>query len=36
MRDWLLPFAPVAVVLYFVVFPQQFEAVMNWAARLVH
>ena len=34
MRDWLLMFAPIGLVLYFVLFPDQFSAFMGWAARL--
>ena len=30
MRDWLLVFVPLGVVVYFVVFPDQFGAFMSW------
>jgi hypothetical protein len=33
MRDWLLLLAPLAAVIYFLVFPDQFSAFMNWAAQ---
>ena len=36
MRDWLLPVAPIAAVVYFVVFPDQFYALLDWAASLMH
>ena len=35
MRDWLLLLAPLALVAYFVVFPDQLGAFMAWAARLL-
>jgi hypothetical protein len=35
MRDWLLLLAPIALVLYFLVNPDQFGAFMDWAARLI-
>ena len=34
MRDWLLMLAPLALVLYFVIYPDQFSAFMSWAAQL--
>ena len=36
MRDWLLPMTPIAVVVYFIVFPDQFGALLDWAARVMH
>lgn len=35
MRDWFLPVAPIAVVVYFVVFPDQFNTLLDWAAALM-
>jgi hypothetical protein len=35
MRDWLLLLAPVIVVVYFLVFPGQFDAFMSWAQHLI-
>jgi hypothetical protein len=34
MRDWLLLLAPLALVLYFAIYPDQFSAFMSWAAQL--
>jgi hypothetical protein len=31
MREWLLVLAPVAVVIYFVIYPDQFAALLHWA-----
>jgi len=36
MRDWLLPMAPVAALLYFAIYPEQLYALFNWATRYVH
>ncbi len=36
MRDWWLPMAPIAVVMYFTIFPQQFGDFLNWAGTLLH
>jgi len=36
MREWLLPMAPIAVVMYFTVFPQQFGVFVYWAGNLLH
>ncbi len=36
MRDWLLPLAPVAVIIYCVAYPSQFDAFVLWAEQLVH
>ena len=35
MRDWLLLLAPIVLVIYFLTYPDQFSAFMNWASRLV-
>jgi len=39
MRDWFLPLAPIAAVVYFCAFPSHlavFALVFGWANRLVH
>jgi hypothetical protein len=35
MRDWFLPAASIAVVVYFIFFPNQFCALLDWAATLM-
>ncbi len=35
MRDWLLLLAPIALVIYFLVYPDRFSAFMAWASHLV-
>jgi hypothetical protein len=35
MREWNLVVAPVAVIIYFTVFPAQFNALIMWAERFV-
>jgi hypothetical protein len=35
MREWLLVLAPVAVVIYFVIYPDQFAALVHWAGGLL-
>ena len=35
MRDWFLPLVPVATVIYFVAYPQQFDAFVLWAETLM-
>jgi hypothetical protein len=35
MRDWLLLLAPILVVAYCLVFPDQFDTFMAWAQRLI-
>ncbi len=36
MRDWLLPVAPVAALIYFAVYPDRFAAFIGWAGRYIH
>jgi len=36
MRDWLLPMAPVAALIYFVMYPDKLWAVMGWAGHYIH
>lgn len=33
MRDWLFVIIPIAVVCYFVVYPEQFHALMLWVEQ---
>jgi hypothetical protein len=35
MRDWLLLLAPIALVIYFLAYPDQFSAFMAWAAQRI-
>ena len=35
MREWFWPVAPVAAVLYFTFYPEQFTAFIVWAERFV-
>jgi hypothetical protein len=35
MRDWFLPLLPVLVVGYFLVFPDQFYALIDWAIHVI-
>jgi hypothetical protein len=35
MRDWLLILVPVALGIYFVIYPHQLMAAMDWLARLI-
>jgi hypothetical protein len=30
MREWLLVLVPIALVIYFLVYPDQFHAITNW------
>lgn len=39
MRDWVLPLAPIAIVTYFLAFPDQlgvFETIFVWLGRVAH
>lgn len=36
MRDWLLPIAPIAALLYFAIYPQHLYALFLWAGRYIH
>jgi hypothetical protein len=36
VRDLMFMLAPVALVLYFVVFPDQFSAFLGWAGQYLH
>ena len=36
MRDLIFMVAPVGLIIYFVVYPDQFSAFVNWAGRLLH
>jgi hypothetical protein len=36
MRDLIFMLAPVALIIYFVVYPDQFNALLGWAGQYVH
>ena len=36
MRDLMFMLAPVALVIYFVAYPDQFSAFLNWAGQFLH
>ncbi len=36
MREWSLVLAPFVLVVYFVIRPDQFGALMTWAERFLH
>lgn len=35
MQDWILVLAPVSLVTYFLVHPDQFRMFMNWFGHLI-
>ena len=35
MRDWLLLLTPIALVIYFLAYPDQFSAFMAWAQSFI-
>ena len=35
MRDFVLLLAPILLIVYFLVYPDQFTAFITWAQRLV-
>ena len=35
MREWMLVLIPVALIVYFIVYPDQFTALMAWAMQWV-
>ena len=35
MREWLLMLIPFAAVLYFVIFPDQFNATLHWLGQII-
>jgi len=35
MRDLMFMLAPVALIFYFVVYPDQFSALLSWAGQYV-
>jgi hypothetical protein len=35
MRDFILLLAPVAIVIYFLVYPNQFSSLTSWAMNLL-
>ncbi len=36
MREWNLLLAPIATVIYFVIFPQHLGLLVSWAGRFIH
>jgi hypothetical protein len=34
MRDWLLLLTPIGLIIYFLVYPDQFTAFITWAQRI--
>lgn len=36
MREWLLPIAPIAAVMYFTVYPHQFGELVMWIGNFLH
>jgi hypothetical protein len=36
MREWLFVLFPIALIVYFVVYPAQLVALLGWLARLFH
>jgi hypothetical protein len=35
MREWLLMLIPLGLVLYFVIFPDQFDAALHWLGGVI-
>jgi hypothetical protein len=35
MREWLFVLAPVALVIYFVMYPAQFQGLVGWIMSMV-
>jgi hypothetical protein len=35
MREWILAFVPATLVVYFVIYPEQFSALVAWGVRFV-
>ena len=35
MRDWLLLLAPIALVIYFLAYPDQLSAFVSWASHRI-
>jgi hypothetical protein len=36
MRDILFMLAPIGLIIYFVVYPDQFNALLSWAGQYIH
>jgi hypothetical protein len=36
MRDLMFMLAPVALIIYFVLYPDQFNALVTWAGHFLH
>jgi hypothetical protein len=35
MRDWLLMLAPIGLIVYFLMYPDQFSALVDWAEQFI-
>jgi hypothetical protein len=35
MRDWMFMLAPVVLIMYFVVYPDQFYSFVGWAGQFL-
>jgi hypothetical protein len=35
MREWILALAPIGAIFYFIMYPDQFHAFIDWAERLL-
>lgn len=36
MREWLYLLGPIAIVFYFVIFPEQFNMLLRWAEVVIY
>lgn len=36
MREWLYVLLPVAIIFYFLIFPDQFSMFVNWATSFLY
>jgi len=34
MRDWMLALAPLVLIIYFLLFPEQFQDLLRWFLRV--
>ncbi len=35
MRDWLLILTPIAIAIYFPIYPEQFKIITDWLGNLL-
>ena len=35
MRDWLLLLTPIGLIIYFLIYPDQFSAMVYWASHRI-